>query len=69
MIFHSGPKLAKKLTFSPTLAKSLSVEYRRLECTVEIVSSLEEAIDHIHEYGSGHTDVIVTENGMYLSIS
>lgn len=61
--FHSGPKLAKKLTFSPSLAKSLKMEYGGLECTVEIVSSLEEAIDHIHEYGSGHTEVIVTENG------
>ena len=68
VIFHSGPKLAKKLTFNPPLAKSLKMEYGSLECTVEIVSSLEEAIEHIHEYGSGHTEVIVTENGMFSDI-
>lgn len=24
---------------------------------------MQEAVDHIHKYGSSHTDVIVTENG------
>jgi glutamate-5-semialdehyde dehydrogenase len=30
---------------------------------VKIVNSLDEAIDHIHQYGSAHTDTIVTQNG------
>ena len=30
--------------------------------SVKIVDSLDEAIDHINEYGSGHTDAIVTDN-------
>jgi glutamate-5-semialdehyde dehydrogenase len=37
-------------------------EYLDLILSVKIVDSLEEAISHIHTYGSGHTDSIITEN-------
>uniref|UniRef100_W8BEN1 Delta-1-pyrroline-5-carboxylate synthase n=1 Tax=Ceratitis capitata TaxID=7213 RepID=W8BEN1_CERCA len=59
---YSGPKLSQQLTFGPPVAKSLKHEYGALECCIEIVKDINEAIDHIHTYGSGHTDVIVTEN-------
>ncbi|KAJ9581544.1 hypothetical protein L9F63_023278, partial [Diploptera punctata] len=59
---YSGPNLAKQLTFGPPPAKSMKREYSALECTLEVVKSLQEAIDHIHLYGSGHTEVIVTQN-------
>ncbi|XP_058985234.1 delta-1-pyrroline-5-carboxylate synthase-like [Musca domestica] len=59
---YSGPKLNQQLTFGPPAAKSLKHEYGSLECCIEIVKDLDEAIDHIHTFGSGHTDVIVTEN-------
>ncbi|KAF2358470.1 Glutamate 5-kinase/delta-1-pyrroline-5-carboxylate synthase [Trinorchestia longiramus] len=59
---YAGPKLSKHLTFGPPLAKSFKVEYGDLECTVEIVENMEEAIDHIHTFGSSHTDVIITED-------
>ena len=37
-------------------------EYLDLIMNVRVVNSLDEAIDHIHRYGSAHTDSIVTEN-------
>ena len=37
-------------------------EYLDLILSVRVVRNLEEAINHINEYGSHHTDAIVTEN-------
>lgn len=62
VIIHSGPKLQSTLTFGPPQAKTMKHEYGALECCVEIVKDLDDAVDHIHRYGSSHTDVIVTEN-------
>jgi delta-1-pyrroline-5-carboxylate synthetase len=63
---NAGPVLNKILTFGPPLAKTMKYEYGALECCVEVVKSMEEAVNHIHTYGSGHTEVIVTENGRYF---
>ena len=35
-------------------------EYGEAEVTLELVESMDEAIDHLHAYGSGHTECIVT---------
>lgn len=37
-------------------------EYNDLILSMKVVDSLQEAIDHINEYGSHHTDAIITEN-------
>ncbi|MBI5427102.1 MAG: glutamate-5-semialdehyde dehydrogenase [Nitrospinae bacterium] len=37
-------------------------EYTDLKLSIKIVSGLEEAVRHINTHGSGHTDMIVTEN-------
>lgn len=40
----------------------MRTEYSALECTIEVVSDVDDAINHIYKYGSSHTDVIVTEH-------
>lgn len=62
---YSGPRLNQMLTFGPPACKSLKHEYGSLEAAVEVVSSMDEAIEHVHKFGSSHTDVIVTENGKH----
>ncbi|MBQ1894765.1 MAG: glutamate-5-semialdehyde dehydrogenase [Clostridiales bacterium] len=37
-------------------------EYLDYKASVKIVEDVNEAIDHINRYGSGHTDAIITEN-------
>jgi glutamate-5-semialdehyde dehydrogenase len=37
-------------------------EYLDLIISIKVVDSLEEAVEHINEYGSGHTDAVVTRN-------
>nr|CAI5837571.1 unnamed protein product [Callosobruchus analis] len=59
---YSGPRLNEMLTFGPPPAKTMKHEYGALECCIEVVKNMDEAVNHIHTFGSGHTDVIVTEN-------
>ncbi|XP_028166642.1 delta-1-pyrroline-5-carboxylate synthase [Ostrinia furnacalis] len=59
---HAGPKLSSHLTFGPPPARSMKHEYGSLECCIEIVKDMDEAVEHIHKFGSSHTDVIITEN-------
>ena len=39
-----------------------SQEYLGLILSVKVVSSLAEAVAHIHRFGSGHSDAIVTQD-------
>ena len=48
-----------ELEFTP---ESWHKEYSDRILSVKFVNSLEEAIDHINEYSSGHTEAIITEN-------
>ncbi|KAK9811974.1 hypothetical protein WJX73_004626 [Symbiochloris irregularis] len=55
-----GKRAAEALSLSP--APSDRHEYGSASLTLELVDSMDEAIDHIHEYGSNHTECIVTED-------
>lgn len=46
----------------PANEKDWKTEYLDYILSVKIVDSLQEAIDHINTYGSGHTDSIITKN-------
>ncbi|KAM9193322.1 delta-1-pyrroline-5-carboxylate synthase-like isoform 1-T2 [Mergus octosetaceus] len=61
---HAGPKFAAYSTFNPSEVKSLRTEYGDLECCTEVADSVQEAVEHIHKYGSSHTDVTITENDL-----
>ena len=59
---HGGPRAVKEIPSLPP-ASSVRIEYSSLDVTLEIVKDMEEAIDHIHANGSGHTECIIAEDG------
>jgi glutamate-5-semialdehyde dehydrogenase len=46
----------------PATEKDWSTEYSDLILSIKVVDSLEQALEHIHNYGSKHTECIVTED-------
>lgn len=58
---HAGPAAHSVFPDLPA-AESMRHEYSSLDVGFEIVRDMEAAIDHIHANGSGHTEVIVTED-------
>ncbi|CAF0842836.1 unnamed protein product [Adineta steineri] len=59
---YSGPRLSVMLPFPPPPANSLRVEYGDLQCCIEVVDDVNDAIEHINKFSSNHTDSIVTKN-------
>ncbi len=47
---------------TPASEEDWKTEYLDLIISIKIVDNLKTAIDHINQYGSGHTDVIVTND-------
>jgi delta l-pyrroline-5-carboxylate synthetase len=57
-----GPK-AMKMGLCDVAAEEMKREYGDLTCMVEVVDDVDEAVDWIHKYGSGHTEAIVCAEG------
>ena len=55
-------KTASIIEVQPAGEQDWSSEYLDYILSVKVVAGLDEAIEHINKYGSGHTDAIVTEN-------
>lgn len=62
MKVYSGPRLSMMIPFPPPPATSLRVEYGDLQCCIEVVDDVIDAVEHINKFSSNHTDSIVTEN-------
>lgn len=48
-------------------APSSRHEYGEPALTIELVESMDEAIDHIHTHGSSHTECILTSEPLSLA--
>jgi glutamate-5-semialdehyde dehydrogenase len=46
----------------PATEEDWGKEYLSLKAAVKVVDSLEEALEHIEKYGSGHSEAIITED-------
>mmetsp|Transcript_13388 Transcript_13388/g.20133 ORF Transcript_13388/g.20133 Transcript_13388/m.20133 type:complete len:757 (+) Transcript_13388:137-2407(+) len=57
-----GGEVAMSLGLTTSRVEDFSSEYGDLVISLEVVDSADDAIRHIHKYGSAHTECIVTEN-------
>ncbi|MBN2841708.1 MAG: glutamate-5-semialdehyde dehydrogenase [Sedimentisphaerales bacterium] len=55
-------RVCKLIKCNKATEQDWATEYNDLILSIAIVDSLEEAIEHINKYGSGHTDCIVTQD-------
>ncbi len=55
-------KTREIIDVKPATEEDWSTEYLDLIISIKVVESVDEAIEHINRYGSGHTDAIVTGN-------
>lgn len=62
VILKGDQKTQSIITVLPATEVDWQTEYSDLILSIKIVNNLEEAIAHIHSYGSKHTEGIVTEN-------
>lgn len=66
VVIHGDPTVAEYapegVKVQRATRKDWNTEYLDLEIAIKVVEDIEAAIEHIREYSSGHTDVIVTND-------
>ncbi|ACV62848.1 gamma-glutamyl phosphate reductase [Desulfofarcimen acetoxidans DSM 771] len=55
-------KTLSVIDITPASEEDWKTEYLDYKLSIRIVEQLDEAVEHINTYGSGHTDAIITEN-------
>ena len=55
-------KTREIIDVKPATEEDWSTEYLDLIISIKVVETLDEALEHINKYGSGHTDTIVTNS-------
>jgi glutamate-5-semialdehyde dehydrogenase len=59
---HVDERAARLVPGVPVTPEDYDREWLSLDCSVRVVSSLDEALDHIAVHGSGHSEAIVTDS-------
>ncbi|MES2282435.1 MAG: glutamate-5-semialdehyde dehydrogenase [Pseudomonadota bacterium] len=64
-ILKSQPAIAAKATISAATEQDWYEEYLAPIISIKVVAGIDEAIDHINQYSSHHTDAIITRDHMH----
>ncbi len=63
VVVNGCDRICKIIECHTLTEEKLMTSFLNYEINIKIVKNLDDAISHINEYGSKHTDVIVTKNG------
>ena len=56
------PETLKYVDCRPAIEEDYYTEYHDIILSIKVVENIQEAVNHINKYGSGHSDAIVTTN-------
>lgn len=56
------PETLKYVDCRPAIEEDYYTEYHDMILSIKVVDNVQEAVNHINKYGSGHSDAIVTTN-------
>jgi glutamate-5-semialdehyde dehydrogenase len=59
---HGDERVAKHGNVEPVEESDFTTEYLSLDIAAAVVDSIDDAMDHIRRYGTGHSETIVTDS-------